>query len=533
MNRFKYFFSGKRISFLIVLAAITGRTIQLIFFHNIRVDRSFQLMAMQNLVHGHGVSLAHVLPSDLSATIYEPLIKWPPGYSLLIAPFYLLFNQDYFLASLIVEILFAIVLIVFCRKILSVLEVPVYLINGFTLLCGFFIYEFYVITNTDAITATFFIAALYFALLVLKSQENRFRNLLLLTVLLYACGLLKYLFIPVIFIVPVFLLLYGFLKNDKTRKKAGAIVFFALAAGICALLIYQKSVGGAATYISQPERGFFPANLLSFFPYLPASFIKPGTIETAGAPGAVMDGFRAVHLVMLCAILAAFVFLFSKKKFQSHLLKTSFFGISFLVTAAISLVLMFLSVRVAKEETFPGVFWTYVEEARYYGAAVILIQLSVFLLCSFHSVKKGVRYLLFFLMLLFAVEIAHGVFFDLKRIWLFQKEEYGWQYEARLQKYADSVLQNGKKKYATGRTVLTGSSYYMNHRISLYSHAPLLSDVHSINNLPSIKAKQPVLLLIMLNKNDLVAFQPFLSSGAGIAGQFRDFYFYTVYVRPD
>ena len=71
------------------------------------------MLATQNLVYGHGISTAHVFSSDLSQIIYEPLIKWPPGYSLLLAPFYILFNHNYIAAGLALDILAAIALILF------------------------------------------------------------------------------------------------------------------------------------------------------------------------------------------------------------------------------------------------------------------------------------------------------------------------------------------------------------------------------------------------------------------------------------
>ena len=60
------FLSTQTASFLILLLAISGRLIQVLFFFNIGVDRSFQFQATDSLVRGHGVTLAEVLPGDLS-----------------------------------------------------------------------------------------------------------------------------------------------------------------------------------------------------------------------------------------------------------------------------------------------------------------------------------------------------------------------------------------------------------------------------------------------------------------------------------
>ena len=83
--------SGRAITALVIAISIVGRIIQLVFFYSIRFDASYQVIATQNLVNGHGISIPKVFAADLATTIHEPLVNWPPGYSVLLAPFYLLF----------------------------------------------------------------------------------------------------------------------------------------------------------------------------------------------------------------------------------------------------------------------------------------------------------------------------------------------------------------------------------------------------------------------------------------------------------
>ena len=204
LNKTKAFLSDKKVTFAIIAFAIAVRIIQLIFFYNIRVDGMYQVMAMQNFVDGHGVSLSKVLSSDLSTPVYEPLINWPPGYSLLLSPFYILFNHNYIAAGLALDILAAITLIFICRRILKLLETPLYLVNIFTLLTGFFIYYFYFIASSDAIAITFFLMAVYFTLVLLNKGRRSAKTTAAIIISLFLCGFIKYLFIPVVFIIPVF-----------------------------------------------------------------------------------------------------------------------------------------------------------------------------------------------------------------------------------------------------------------------------------------------------------------------------------------
>lgn len=146
-------------SLLIVGMAIGVRAVQLVFYLDSFFDTSFQVIATQQLTQGHGISTALVLPGDLSQVIYQPLNNWPPGYSLLLAPFYLLFGKQYLLACGILDLLAAIAIILLSRKILRLLDIPLYLVNLFTILTSFFIYYFYYTGSTDGIAIAFYLAA--------------------------------------------------------------------------------------------------------------------------------------------------------------------------------------------------------------------------------------------------------------------------------------------------------------------------------------------------------------------------------------
>ena len=191
--------------YFIVFLVIVCRALQLIYLFNSRNDMTFQILGAQYLLDGHGLSAAEISLADISETIYHPLNQWPPGFSILFIPFYLAFGKDYILAALAIGIVFAILLIFAGRAILKVLGVPSHLINLFTLLSGFFGYYFYTKPCTDAEGITFFVIAIYYTLLLLKGKGNTVWNLLLVIFCLLFSGFIKYLYIPVTFVIPVFL----------------------------------------------------------------------------------------------------------------------------------------------------------------------------------------------------------------------------------------------------------------------------------------------------------------------------------------
>lgn len=538
-SHIKNILSHKWATITILIVAILSRTMHLIFFFNIRVDRNYQLLATQNFVHGDGITTAEVLPANLSEIIYTPLIKWPPGYSLLLSPFYSLSGNNYLFASLSVDLLFGVILLFVSRAILKLLDTPLYLINIFTLTTSFFIYYFYFITSSDAIATTFFIIALYYTLCFLKTNRNWAKTIIPVTLFLFVSALMKYLFMPVVFVIPVFLVLKGFIEKNRSQANAGLVSGFILVVAITVLLLYQKNISGASAYVSDAERGFFPANLLSAYPLIPGSLIKPDTIsllfDKPASQALILTVFRLVHLFFLLTTTFWLVKRLYKYRFKKAALSTDFFGMSIGVCLITILVLAFLSLRVAKAEDMPGNWWTFIQDPRYYGLPTILIHISLFAFFQYYVNKKRAavaKYVFYLFFLLLFIEIVRGVVFTAKRISNWEKEEYSWQADLRFQKYTDDIIK--KERKAGEKIVVAGSVYYVINRVSLYSHIPPLNDAGKINTLSSLKSKKPVLLLIILHEKHLDAFKPFISANSKQAtGHFDGYNFYIVHIAPE
>ncbi|HEX7903004.1 MAG TPA: hypothetical protein VF487_03915 [Chitinophagaceae bacterium] len=248
--------------------------------------------------------------------------------------------------------------------------------------------------------------------------------------------------------------------------------------------------------------------------------------------GSLVDRiFQVIHLFTFFIIFLYGLWLVYKNRFKKLSATSTFFYLSFFVSLSITLLLMMLSVRVAKEDGW----WTYVQEPRYYGLIILLIQLSFFIIYQYDSgrFKKYTRYIFIIFLVLMLPDMFRGITFSAKRIVHYKKEEYSWQTELKIQQYADSIIKKEKIKYSVAHAVLTGSSDYMNNRVCLYSHIPQMDSLDKINNLSSLNTKTPILLLVMLRQDVLPAFQAFLNqTEKEVAGNFYGFYFYTVYVKP-
>jgi hypothetical protein len=186
---------------------------------------------------------------------------------------------------------------------------------------------------------------------------------------------------------------------------------------------------------------------------------------------------------------------------------------------------------VAKEDSI----WTYVQDARYFGLPLVLLQLTLFVFFQYRHINQNkiMKYFLYTVFFLLFAETTRGVYFNAKRLANYKKETYSWQHELGFQKFTQAILLKENQKKPAKKIVFACSSDYIYNRISLYSRIPVMDDINRINNLSSLNTKIPVLLLVVLREDALKDYTPFLSEkGIESAGQFGGFYFYTVYVDP-
>ena len=534
-NSITQFLSHKSVSIAIVLIAIGSRVLQLIFFFNIRVDGMYQYLAMKYFTAGHGVSIAEVLPENLSHPVYEPLINWPPGYSILLSPFYVLFNHNYVAAGLTVDILAATVLIIFSRKILRLLEIPIHLVNVYTLFSGFFIYNFYFIASSDAIAISIFVIAVHQTMLLLKTNSKWIFRISLISFILILCGFIKYLFYPVVFVIPFFLIAKGLIDKLSLIKKAGYISFTLVAIALASLLLYQKSISGTAGYISQPERGFFPENLSHAYPFIPGSIINPESItkvlsSSKTAEANLFSLFQVVHILSIAAIIICIFLWIRKKGIRKLSLINSFYTISILISFVIAALLTILSLTVAKEEINPGVMWSYIEDARYHGLITVLFQMCLFIIIHQLTIADSRKWKLvpILILLLLIPETFRGMLFDANRISKIRTEEYSWQQELNLQKYADAIIAEKRKSVTFTHTVVTGTSYYMNYRVCIFSDAFYLKNTKVVYEEQGLKSAANVLLLFIIEINKVEAQKLSIEKGKfDYEGSFKGYSFYS------
>lgn len=529
--------SDKRMSVFIILLALAARIVQLLFYLDSFFDTTFQVIATQNLAKGHGITTAIVNATDLSLPVYQPLINWPPGYSLLLYPFYILCGHNYLIACLIIDVLAAAAIILFTRKILALLDVPVWLINLYTLLTGFFIYYFYYTGSTDSVSIAFFLGAIFLLLRSAKTGQQWTRTSIVAAMLLFLSASLKYLFFPVVFTLPLFFFIYGYQNRQKVIKKASLMMLGILVAGIGMVYLYQKSISGSGAHISSTGRGFYPEQLVRAHPLFPASFVTLNTLRKLPVypRQQIIDILKVVNVLIFLFLVLIAIKEFVRNGFKQATIQKTFLFLALKLCGAITVVLALLSLFVYREIVPPDRWWTYVEDARYYGLADIMIHLSLFLFFFYYRNKvTGLLKSIFFILpFLLIPEAIRGFTFTAKRVIDIGKEKYYWQQEQEFQGYAEKIVHQKKDSLHVQKAAVSGSLYYANYRASLHEQIPVLEDLTALNNPSSLKSTEPVILLVIIKDNAKPGFQQFIDyPKTELAGNLNGFYFYTLYVTP-
>jgi hypothetical protein len=166
--------SSAAVSIFVLMIAIGTINAWQLVLSNFSNDNSFSIAAAKNVYDGKGYTLTSILPHDLSITGYEPLNKWPPGYSWLLVLIKKITKADWIASCYILNAIGATLLILALRKILLLLNVPDWIVNVYLLFAGSVPYPFMSCWFSDLLAAAFFMCALALLLLMIVKNKNSF-----------------------------------------------------------------------------------------------------------------------------------------------------------------------------------------------------------------------------------------------------------------------------------------------------------------------------------------------------------------------
>jgi len=540
-QKIKIILSSRPASIFIFFIAAAGRIIQKINSLVPSGDKASQILATKNLVNGHGVSTLEVFATNLADPQYIPLIKWPPGFSFILAPFYKLSGESFLWGSLWPDLIAAFLFVWFARKTISLFNVPVYLVNLYTLVVGFCLYDFTTSSSSDLITAMFYQVALFLSLRFILSEKKSYATAFLIALVLFVCGLTRYMSLPLAFIIPVYFVASGYVNRNRKFVLNGYFMIAVLTVLTVSLLFLQNSYGGAPVYVMPVEKGFYPENIARTNPFMFSSFLNMTLFclqieKLSGFSFSVIaKTVTGIHLVLFFSA-ALFSFFWIKKKglaepsFTEHFIYIGIFS----TLAAVAL-LAFLSITNAAIPTLPPDTWTYIQEGRYFFIPVLFIQLFVFVAVWQYrnSTKKWFYRLLLICMAILFFNTAHSIYFTVKKVVPPTKSIYKQYEEFPVLDYYKSLL-NKQIQENNGKNIIVScadDSYA--HYAGLWYDLPGLADYTKLNTLQMFTQKE-TLIIVPIRNCDRFRLTAFINNPeTKVIGEIKDYIFYTINVSPN
>lgn len=506
-----------------LLAIVVLNTWQLVL-PNFHFDNSFAIAASKNVAEGHGYTTRQVQHTDLSATIYEPINKWPPGYSWLLGAAMKITGVSAVTAAYAVNAISIVFLLAGIYLTLRALRFPPYAINCFILFAGFFPYPFLGAWFADLTAVGFFMLGIG---LIMRANASD-RHLMLTSVMAaLLCGysiFLKYLYLPVA-ILP--LVVWGWYSLRIQRRSR----FYAALAGsaivmTCAilLLLYQSSHSGQPVYVNPTGKGFFPQHVFEMGALVPASLLDQDfmTVQLARI---FKINYHAADRVLRIAnyILLIGLFFWILKWWRNKWIGHLYAYIVLVVSIASAGLLLFLSLVFAPYVTEFTPFWTYLEELRYYAIVVVFIQQGIFWYFLVHKQQRTglvFRTMRVLVIMMVLIGIFHGAYYLTKQA-LIKKQVGISKYNEQVDLAALDAINKLRKQYP--ELVICSNNHELVNIASL-SGAAVLYDYNTLNidsrtiypplsmlkdTLPLASAK-PVMLVAILRNDFLHRFQPFL-----------------------
>lgn len=510
--------SGRKyISYAILLIAILLKTALFFHYFQFEGDKLFQAIAAKNLVNGKGLTFQYVAVNDLSHEIFEPLNRWPPGYSLLISFFYI-FTHSLITSCLIIDVLSIIFFFAILFKLLNLLGFPGYLTNLIIIFNGATI-AIYLSKPTDLPGLEICLYIIYMSLLFFSDPSKKARYGIFIGFINSIAPLLRYMYLPTAFVVPCILIWTGIAKKDKRLRKGGTFSFCVTAVVIISLLIFQKTYAGSAVYITLAKTGFYPENLLQLYPVFFGSFFNLNFLILQIAAITHITYTRILQGIIYINIFFAIAFIIKFLKYSIHKKVAAstpweyFIIAGSLINLTIFLLLALLSLTInLYSYVYFDAPWTYISDGRYFVLLMVLIPViaghylfmqRVRLQFAMHKIMQW----LFILILTF--DITHGVYFIAKHFDPLGSKSGNVSLLPPVLDYMTRQISLCKSKNID--VAFTGVDNTIPNWAVLHGAKGILNS-RDINIIEKIKAKKDTKVLLFVKKTGLIFYQPFINS---------------------
>ena len=519
MSKIKIFLSSQFASIACLVIAIFSRIVNVCFLSYAGRDKMFLVMQSKSLLEGNGLGVPEYFISNPEVPVYDYTPMWPPGYPVLLAPFLKIFNYNTYWATTVFDIIACIALILIIRKICRQLGFSTIAVNLMTLVAGCFEYSFINDSKpTDNVPIVIFLLGISLVIKLVSSDRFSFTAIIIAAFVLFLPNVFRYSYPPLSIAVAASVVVVGFLKKESLLKKKGAWLCAINVLLIAAFFLTMKSITGYAGYAVPTPRGYFPENLVHWYPIFPTSFINlifltSQSLQVAGlSVETTLKLLEVINVIAVLSLTMIFLLLFFNKKFLAALTPFKWFVITgFFASAATFVSLGYLSFTYEAQKWLTG-NWSYVYDHRYYAFTVLFIQIVFFgwVFISKNSLKNiFLKVIAIICGLVLFIEVTHNIYFNSKLAFNFKKyksEVYREQDYAYFLKLIDEL----EKKYP-GYDIWTaapGDSFYP-YTATYHGHTGIADAGRFKNDVISVKKK--TILAFMLYDHELSSYNEFLS----------------------
>ncbi len=509
MNVISSFLNDKRVTVGCLTLAILCKLALMFYFFQFQGDKMHQAVAAKSFINGGGISLAMVSGDNLSVVKHKPLTAWPPGYSLLLAPIYII-TKDLKLSTLVVDVIVAIGFFLIFFFLLKKLRLANPLIILLLLFNSVFLsQDIFYSSPTDLLSISFILLAIYYVLLLNEKKSPALYEGFFLGVFCFLPALFKYLYLPIASVIPLIFLSYGWSRKNKNQIITGTIALVITWMQYLLILFYLKSSHG---YTGNNPTAGIELNLnfeqlQHIHPFIFSSIINLDflaqqiSLLTGYRYEAIVSVFQFLNYPLLFGLLIFLITMIWRQGFKIQSTQDLFIATSLIISFSIIFFLCFLSVI----QTF-NFNWTYVQEERYYKfIAICLPVIFLYFLYVKQKTKPSLvrRVIQYGLVILLSLETMHGFYFIGKNVLPSQK------LQLMNFKINEPFLKEFINEYkAKGMNVVITSPNIYYNAYAVYYEAQALYNSGDINK--PLFAETQTMLLAILDEDQLINYKTFL-----------------------
>ena len=507
-NYIKAFFDSYITTVICCLIAFFNKCLIAWLYTDLSYDKAFYFLFSKTIMQGYPPLEDTGLIMGITNYYFNGAII-SPLYSLLAIPF-LWITKSFSYTSYILDALAWFVFFTALHRLSKFFLKERWLVNIFILIAGFFLYPHELFSNPKDTLALGLIcwACVLCSDMILKPVS--IKRTIIFYIILVAIGLTKLLFVPLPFFYVGLIILFSIANKKKLIFRQALL---ALSLLILSTLLFSQYIIYLKTYYHQiniipspvlkTAVGFYPENLLNFYPFVSSSFIDyifwSSMLSNVFALSfeKIANFYKILDVFLMILAVGC---LFTKR--TKILLKKNIPLLICISTCLFMLALICLISVIMKssEEGLTRQMFTFINTPRFYIFIMLIIQLSGFyLIFRFNSPPL----LKIMFLSIFFLGGLHGVYFTVKQI---------------LRK--DEVRQELKQKNPVVNLVYSYLKPFQNHEKTLLFTTPdnnlrRLAQINGIEVLYFSKKVSPQneigLLAVALPETDSVLFKNYAS----------------------